>query len=107
MSFYLDSGNNHLNLANLLPRRPSQMGVCEPLSCSLAEEPLLPCISFNWDAMVEIGVAGTRRDSYFYLTLHTFNFQVNDHVRPLCLDTQHESNSTYLSFNTLTSIFLK
>lgn len=69
MRFYLYSENYHLNLSNLLPRHPSQMGVCEPLSACLAEEPLLPCNSFNWDATVEIGVAGTHRDSYFYLTM--------------------------------------
>lgn len=80
---------------------------CEPLSCSLAEEPLLPCISFNWDATVEIGVAGTHRDSYFYLTLYTFNFWVNDHARSLCLDAQLDSATTYLSFNTFTSSFVK
>lgn len=107
MRFYLYSGNYHLNLSNLLPRHPSQIGVCEPLSSCLAEEPLLPCNSFNWDATVEIGVARTHRDSYFYLTLYTFNLQVNDHARPLCLDAQHDSNTTYLSFNTFTSIFFK
>lgn len=107
MKFYLYSGNHHLNLSNLLPCHPSQMGVCEPLSSSLAEEPLLPCNSFNWDATVEIGVAGTHRDSYFYLTLYTFNLEVNEHARLICLDTQHDSNTTYLSFNTFASIFLK
>lgn len=81
------------------------MGVCEPLSSSLVEEPLLPCNSFNWDATVEIGVAGTHRDSYFYLTLYTFNLQVNDHARPLCLDTAWVANTTDLSFNAFTSIF--
>lgn len=107
MRLFLRYRKYHFNLCNLLPPHPSQMGVCEPLSLSLAEEPLLPCDTFNWDATVEIGVAGTHRDSYFYLTPYTFNLKVNEHAKPLCLDTQHDASTTYLSFSTFTSIFLK
>lgn len=39
MRFFICAGNYHLNLCNLLPRHPSLMGVCEPFSFSLAEEP--------------------------------------------------------------------
>lgn len=98
--FHLCTENYHLNLSNLLPCWSSQLGVSEPLSSSLAQEPLLHCKSFNWDATVEIEVAGTHRDSYFNLILYTFNLQVNDYFRLLRLSTRHPS------FNTITSVFV-
>lgn len=87
--------------------RVSQTEVREPLSRSISEEPGASETLLIGTARLGLECSGPRGTLYFHLTLHTYSPPVNDHARPVCLGPALNSKpATYISFYTITSIFL-